>query len=103
MQTTTFTCPAGIRQTNGITLFWIRSPRTGKTLEIAKSGWLDQVDQRVRGRIAQAAATGRNAADFTRDELLAFADVHKRMMERCTPQPGEYHSHKFNKSWARGW
>ena len=101
---TTFTCPAGVRSINGLSAYWIRSPRTGKTLEIAgPSGWLDQVDQRVRGRIAQAAATGRHASEFTRDELLAFADIHARMMKACTPVHTENYGHKFNRSWSRGW
>lgn len=104
MTQTTFTCPTGVRHVNGLSAYWIRSPHTGKTLEIAgPSGWLDQVDQRVRGRIAQAAANGSHSAAFTRDELVSFADVHKRMMDRCTPKPGEYRPHKYNKSWARAW
>lgn len=100
---TTFTCPAGVRYANGCTLYWIRSPRTGRTLEIAVSGWLDQVPARMRGRIAQAAACGRRTTDFTRDELLAFADVHARMMKACTPVHTENYGGKFNRSWSRGW
>ena len=103
MTQTTFTCAAGVRNINGLSVFWIRSPRTGKTLEIAVSGWLDQIPVRVRGRIAQAAATGRHASDFTRDELVAFADVHARMMKACTPVHTENYGHKFNRSWSRGW
>ena len=100
---TTYSCAAGVRNINGLSVFWIRSPRTGKTLEIAVSGWLDQIPVRVRGRIAQAAATGRHASDFTRDELVAFADVHARMMKACTPVHTENYGHKFNRSWSRGW
>lgn len=85
-------CRAGLRpipNSHNETRLWVQSPRTGKTITIA-SGWLDDLRRRAPrlvGKVAQARSTGKAVVMLSIAELMAFAELHKLIAERCKPAP----------------
>ena len=76
-----FECSAGLRHRSGERWFWIRSPRTGKVLEIS-GAWAQLLPKRIIARTAKARSEGRAMVSFSRDELLAIKSIHARDLPR---------------------
>ncbi len=64
-----FPCSCGVRASDAGTVEWIRSPWTGRVLELPR----ELVPAELRGRIAQAAGKGVRIVRFSRSELTRIA------------------------------
>lgn len=98
LSTNRIDCHVRLRQTSGREiLYGITSPRTGRTLEVARRFLADL--PRLQGRIVQAISRGMVAA-FTVAELKAFAAAAEAQAQ---PRPLRYWGSRRRIGHRRAW